>query len=162
MPMLSMSVPLGGSLALIGVILLAGFAKGRRSRVGYTILAIAGLAVAQYGYLRISREDRIDREALLKERKHVCGSVAFHILGAQGDYLGTPYRPPVAVQNAGLRSLGWEVLVTWNLCVRKESECASMQPGLPLDVTEDVLRKVQKCFQDGPTPLESARRVLEN
>lgn len=108
------------------------------------------------------RQDRSDREALLRERKHLCGSVAFHIFAAQSDFFASAYMPPLAEQRAALRALGNEVLVTWRMCVREESECGSMSPGLPLNPTEDVLGVIRRCFEGGPPPLESARLYLKD
>lgn len=161
MSTLSMTVPIGGLLALIGVVLMALVARDRRSRVALSMLAIAGLAVAALGYLRISRREREDRTALLAERKHLCGSVAFHIMDARGRYAGG-IQPPLAERYAALSALSNEVLVTWRMCVHHESACGALLPGLPPRPTEEILLKVQKCFEEGPLPLESARSFLEN
>jgi hypothetical protein len=163
--MLSMTVPIGGAIVLVGVVILALAAlprKNRRVRNGMVILAVSGVVIAGWGFLRILRDDNYDHEGLLKERKHLCESVATTIALHQDQFLRGEYRPAWAEHRAALSALESEVSATWRMCVREESQCASMNPAMAIEGSGDHLDVVRRCFEDGPRPLESARWLLEH
>lgn len=163
--MLSMTVPIGGVIALVGVAILALAtmrANNRRVRNGMVLLAVSGVAIAGWGFVRILRDNNDDHESLQKERKHLCESVGTSIAWHQDQFLRGEDRPAWAEQRAALSALESEVSATWRMCVREDSECASMTPAAVIDGSGDHLDVVRRCFDSGPTPLESARWLLEH
>src|SRR4051812_4011710 len=62
--MLSIIIPIGGALVVVAVALLTFVAENKRARIFVLVLALAGVAVAECGYLRALRKDRSDHEAV--------------------------------------------------------------------------------------------------
>lgn len=160
--MFSVSVPIGGVIALTAVALIAFSAKSASStrlRNGLAVLAVSGVAAAGFGYVRVARDDNRDHEALLNERRHLCQRVATTIGYHQDRFLNGSVTPPWNELKAALRALESEVSATWYMCVEEESKCGSMNPTTVIDGSGERLDVVRQCFEGGPARLDSARRA---
>jgi hypothetical protein len=108
------------------------------------------------------RTDRSDHEALLRERKRLCGEVEADIVHHENWFLHGPPQSPVGERAAALRALEREVSATWHICVRKDSKCGSLLPSIVVNGERDTMDIVRRCYAEGPTPLENARSFLRN
>lgn len=162
--MLSMTVPIGGALALLAVMLLTLSSAARKGRVrnALVLIAVFAVVIAGWGYLRVLRDDNREHEALMNERKHLCGNVARSLDSHQNRFLRDRNGPTWTEHKAALAALENEVSATWRMCVRAESECGAMSPANVIDGSGDQLKVVQRCFEQGPPALESARWSLED
>ena len=149
-------VPFGGALVLVAVVLLAfgsSAAANRRVRNGLVALAISGVVVAGWAFLRFLRQDSRDHQALRMERKRLCGNVAASIDSHQNRFVRSEYKPPWTEHRAALSALQSMVSATWDLCVREDSECAALKPAMAIEASGERLDVVRRCFDQGPTPL---------
>lgn len=158
--MLPVIIPVGGAIVLIAIVLLSVYVKNRRARIGVMMLAVSGVALAEYGYVAFVREERSSYEALLKERKRLCGEVAADIVHHQNWFLRGPSQAPLGERAAALRALEREVSATWRICVRKDSECKSLLPSVVVNGEWDTMQLVRRCYEAGPAPMENARSFL--
>ena len=88
--------------------------------------------------------------------------VASDIVHHQGWFLRGPRKVAVGDRAAALSALESEVSVTWGMCVRKASACGSMAAAVVTGGEWDKLDLIQRCYEEGPTPLEVARSFLKD